>query len=520
MDEQKKYYALLSEKYPTMRSLSREIINLTAILNLPKGTEHFMSDIHGEYEAFCHILNNCSGVVREKVDLLLGGTLSAEERGELCTLIYYPKEKLRLLRKSGEPDRAWYEQTINNMLEVARFLSSKYTRSKVRKAMPEDYAYILDELLHAQRDEDDNQVRYHKQILDTITELGAEDFVISLAELIKRLAVDRLHIVGDIFDRGDSAEKIIDLLMHRHSLDIEWGNHDILWMGAASGSEACIANVVRNCVKYRNLRTLESGYGVSLRALTLFARQTYGGEPMDAALKAIAVIQFKLEGQAILRHPEYGMDDRLLLGKINGGTVESEGVTYQLNDSFFPTVNPDSPYELTKGEREVIDGLRDSFLNSAVLRSHITFLYEKGGMYRCCNGNLLYHGCVPLRDDGSFDEVEHFGKRYSGKAYFDMADSSVTDKWISWFRSRGIAAVSMDCKTGKGLKSFTAALENQVLKELLETRRAKGMSGTPTRVMIVGIPNVGKSSFINRMSGSKKAKVTSPENNPILASSK
>ncbi len=361
MDEQKKYYALLSEKYPTMRSLSREIINLTAILNLPKGTEHFMSDIHGEYEAFCHILNNCSGVVREKVDMLLGGTLSAEERGELCTLIYYPKEKLRLLRKSGEPDRAWYEQTINNMLEVARFLSSKYTRSKVRKAMPEDYAYILDELLHAQRDEDDNQVRYHKQILDTITELGAEDFVISLAELIKRLAVDRLHIVGDIFDRGDSAEKIIDLLMRRHSLDIEWGNHDILWMGAASGSEACIANVVRNCVKYRNLRTLESGYGVSLRALTLFARQTYGGEPMDAALKAIAVIQFKLEGQAILRHPEYGMDDRLLLGKINGSTVESEGVTYQLNDSFFPTVNPDGPYELTEGEREVIDGLRDSF---------------------------------------------------------------------------------------------------------------------------------------------------------------
>ena len=399
MDEQKKYYALLSEKYPTMRSLSREIINLTAILNLPKGTEHFMSDIHGEYEAFCHILNNCSGVVREKVDMLLGGTLSAEERGELCTLIYYPKEKLRLLRKSGEPDRAWYEQTINNMLEVARFLSSKYTRSKVRKAMPEDYAYILDELLHAQRDEDDNQVRYHKQILDTITELGAEDFVISLAELIKRLAVDRLHIVGDIFDRGDSAEKIIDLLMRRHSLDIEWGNHDILWMGAASGSEACIANVVRNCVKYRNLRTLESGYGVSLRALTLFARQTYGGEPMDAALKAIAVIQFKLEGQAILRHPEYGMDDRLLLGK--------------------------------EGEREVIDGLRDSFLNSAVLRSHITFLYEKGGMYRCCNGNLLYHGCVPLRDDGSFDEVEHFGKKYSGKAYFDMADSRARRAFFS-----------------------------------------------------------------------------------------
>ncbi len=423
MDERKKYYALLSEKYPTMRSLSREIINLTAILNLPKGTEHFMSDIHGEYEAFCHILNNCSGVVREKVDMLCGDSLSAGERGELCTLIYYPKEKLSLIRKSGEPDRAWYEQTINRMLEVARLLSSKYTRSKVRKAMPEDYAYIIDELLHAQRDEDDNQVRYHKQILDTIIELGAEDFIISLAELIKRLAVDRLHIVGDIFDRGDSAEKIIDLLMRRHSLDIEWGNHDILWMGAASGSEACIANVVRNCVKYRNLRTLESGYGISLRALTLFARETYGGDPMDAALKAISVIQFKLEGQAILRHPEYRMDDRLLLGKIRGGRVECGGVEYELNDSFFPTVDPDHPYELTDGEKEVSDGLRAAFLNSAVLRLHITFLYEKGGMYRCCNGNLLYHGCVPLREDGSFDEVEHFGRTYSGKAYFDMADS-------------------------------------------------------------------------------------------------
>ena len=229
--------------------------------------------------------------------------------------------------------------------------------------------------------------------------------------------------MGDIFDRGDSAEKIIDLLMRRHSLDIEWGNHDILWMGAASGSEACIANVVRNCVKYRNLRTLESGYGISLRVLTLFARETYGGDPMDAALKAISVIQFKLEGQAILRHPEYRMDDRLLLGKIRGGRVECGGVEYELNDSFFPTVDPDHPYELTDGEKEVSDGLRAAFLNSAVLRLHITFLYEKGGMYRCCNGNLLYHGCVPLREDGSFDEVEHFGRTYSGKAYFDMADS-------------------------------------------------------------------------------------------------
>ena len=415
-----------------MRSLSKEIINLTAILNLPKGTEHFMSDIHGEYEAFSHILNNCSGVIREKVDNLYGETLSDEECGGLCTLIYYPREKLSRLRKEAALTRAWYELTINRLLEVARLLSSKYTRSKVRKAMPEDYAYIIDELLHAQRDEDDNQVRYHNLILGTIIDIDAEDFILALAGLIKRLAVDRLHIVGDIFDRGASAEKVVELLMRCHTLDIEWGNHDILWMGAASGSEACIANVVRNCVKYRCLRTLESGYGVSLRALTLFAEKTYGSSnPMQAALKAIAVMQFKLEGQVIQRHPEYEMNDRLLLGSIRNGTVESEGRVYPLTDSDFPTVMPDNPYALTDGEREVMDGLRDAFLNSASLRRHVTFLYEKGGMYRCHNGNLLYHGCVPLTEDGGFDTVTHFGERYSGKAYFDMADSRARSAFFS-----------------------------------------------------------------------------------------
>ena len=340
MDERKKYFQLLAEKYPTMRALSREIINLTAILNLPKGTEHFMSDLHGEYEAFYHILNNCSGVIREKVDRLYGDTLSDEERKELCTLIYYPKEKLRLLRDEGVPDREWYTRTLNIMIELARTLSSKYTRSKVRKAMPEDYAYILDELLHAQKDEDDNQVHYHKVILDTVIEISAEDFLISLAELLKRLAVDRLHIVGDIFDRGDSADKIMELLTTRlPSLDIEWGNHDILWMGAACGSEACIANVVRNCIKYSCLRTLESGYGVSLRKLTLFAQTIYPDlEPMDAALKAICVIQFKLEGQTILHHPEYEMNDRLLLDKVHDGQITIDGKTYTLNESRFPTV--------------------------------------------------------------------------------------------------------------------------------------------------------------------------------------
>ena len=434
MDERKKYFQLLAEKYPTMRALSREIINLTAILNLPKGTEHFMSDLHGEYEAFYHILNNCSGVIREKVDRLYGGTLSDEERKELCTLIYYPKEKLRLLRDENVPGREWYTRTLNMMIELARTLSSKYTRSKVRKAMPEDYAYILDELLHAQKDEDDNQVHYHKVILDTVIEISAEDFLISLAELLKRLAVDRLHIVGDIFDRGDSADKIMELLTARppHSLDIEWGNHDILWMGAAAGSEACIANVVRNCIKYSCLRTLESGYGVSLRKLTLFAQTIYPDlEPMDAALKAICVIQFKLEGQTILRHPEYEMNDRLLLGKVRGGQITIDGKTYTLSESRFPTVSADAPYALTEEEQAVIDRLKAYFTGSAVLRRHVAFLYEKGGMYRCHNGNLLYHGCVPLTPDGDFDAVEHFGQRVSGRAFFDLADSAARRAFYS-----------------------------------------------------------------------------------------
>lgn len=421
-----KYLRLLSEKYPSVRAAAREIINLTAILNLPKGTEHFMSDLHGEYEAFYHILNNCSGVIREKLNLIYGDTLSAQEKDELCTLIYYPADKLRLNRREMTLDRAWYRATLERMIELARVLSSKYTRSKVRKAMPDDYAYIIDELLHAQKDEDNNQVRYHNNILDTIIRINADDFVISLAELIKRLAVDRLHIVGDIYDRGDSAEKILDLLMQHHSLDIEWGNHDILWMGAACGCEACIAGAVRNCINYHCIRTLESGYGVSLRSLVTFARDLYPDkQPMDAALLAITVIMFKLEGQIIRRHPEYDMDDRLLLDKIDpdGGTVTIDGVTYALNETRFPTLDPADPYALTDGEQAVIDSLHTAFLDSEKLQQHTAFLYENGGMYKIYNGNLLYHGCVPLNDDGSLREVEFFGEAFSGKAYFDMADT-------------------------------------------------------------------------------------------------
>ena len=425
MNGDQKYFELLSEKYPSVRSLTREIINLTAILNLPKGTEHFMSDIHGEYEAFCHILNNCSGVIREKVEALYSGTLTHDQIKELCTLIYYPAEKLSLIKRGGGTDTEWYRTTLEQMIEIARVLSSKYTRSKVRKAMPPDYAYIIDELLHAQRDEDDNQVRYHNNILDTIININGDDFIISLAGLIKRLAVDRLHIVGDIFDRGKSAEKIIDLLSDHHSLDIEWGNHDILWMGAACGSEACIANVVRNSIKYNTLNTLESGYGISLRSLILFASKTYPGQsPMKAALKAISVIQFKLEGQIIKRNPDYKMENRLLLHTIDTekGTVVSEGTEYKLGDTFFPTLEKDDPYKLTGEEAEVVNDLRDSFVNSHRLKKHAEFLYNNGGMYMIFNGNLLYHGCVPLDRDGKLMKIELFGEKHSGKEYFDMAD--------------------------------------------------------------------------------------------------
>ena len=425
MNENTRYWRLLAEKYPTRSALTREIINLSAILNLPKGTEHFMSDIHGEYEAFCHILNNCSGVIREKVEMLYRDLLSSEEINEICTLIYYPKEKLSLLKKERDINREWYRTTLERMTEIARMLSSKYTRSKVRKAMPADYAYIIDELLHAQKDEDDNQVRYHNNILETIIRIDADDFVIALAELIKRLAVDRLHIVGDIYDRGDSAEKIIDLLTEHHSVDIEWGNHDILWMGAACGSQACIANVVRNCIKYRTMATLENGYGISLRKLTLFAERLHPDiEPMDAALKAITVIQFKTEGQVIKRNPEYQMEDRLLLHTINTekGTFVSEGKEYALNDTFFPTVDGNDPYALTAEEQEVINELTEAFCNSPRLNRHVRFLYENGGMYRKYNGNLLYHGCVPMNEDGSLRTVELFGEKLSGKTYFDAAD--------------------------------------------------------------------------------------------------
>ena len=433
-----RYLELLAEKYPTEQAVSREIINLTAILSLPKGTEHFMSDLHGEYEAFCHILNNCSGVIREKVDLLFGETLSDFDREEICTLIYYPVEKLELVRKEGKNTEEWYRATLGKLIDIARLLSSKYTRSKVRKAMPKEYAYILDELIHVQKDEDDNQVVYHRNILDTLLELdNADEFIEVLAGLIKRLAVDHLHIVGDIFDRGACADRIMDLLMQYHSLDIEWGNHDILWMGAAAGSKACIATVVRNNLKYNNTKILENSYGISLRNLALFAEKIYPNEePMKAALKAISVMLFKLEGQVILRNPDYNMTDKLLLHKVNveKQTVEIDGTEYAIKEEAFPTVNFDSGdmedvYQLSEEEEQVMEGLRMAFVNSIRLRQHIDFLYQKGSMYRIFNGNLLYHGCVPLDESGNLEGVAFGKKRYHGREYLDYAERIARRAW-------------------------------------------------------------------------------------------
>ncbi len=462
-----KYMRLLSEKYPSTRAVTREIINLTAILNLPKGTEHFMSDIHGEYEAFCHILNNCSGVIYEKVMLLYRDTLSKEEIKEICTLIYYPSDKLRLLKQERELNADWYRTALERMLEIARVLSSKYTRSKVRKAMPEDYAYIIDELLHAQKDEDNNQERYHSNILDTIIRINADDFVISLSGLIKRLAVDHLHIVGDIFDRGDSPDKILDLLMRHHSLDIEWGNHDILWMGAACGSEACIAGAVRNCLSYHTTRTLENGYGISLRKLVTFARSLYPDkEPMEAALTAITVIRTKLEGQVILRNPEFGMDDRVLLDKVDfdRAQIKIGNLTYPLTEKVFPTVDRADPYALSAEEQQVMDDLKAAFLDSDRLQKHVAFLYDNGGMYQIYNGNLLYHGCVPLNEDGTLHEVEFFGETFSGKAYFDMADTIARHTYYGRSKSqKGLDFMwFLHCGTtsplcGRRIKSFERA---------------------------------------------------------------
>lgn len=430
-----KFLRLLSEKYPTRQQVCTEIINLQAILNLPKGTEHFMSDLHGEYEAFFHILNNSAGVIREKVDMAFEEVLTARERSSLCTLIYYPQEKLRRIHEEGRNTEEWYRFVLQKLIDLAKLLSSKYTRSKVRKAMPSEYSYILDELLHAQPDEDNNQMVYHSKIIDTLLRLEeGDDFIIALSSLIKRLAVDHLHIVGDIFDRGERPDAILNMLMDHHSLDIEWGNHDILWMGAACGSQACIAAVVRNCLSYNNISVLEQGYGISLRPLVLFAEKMYDEEdPNKAAKKAISIILFKLEGQIIRRNPEYQMEDRLLLDKVDyeNACIELDGKSYPLKEKRFPTVDRDDPYKLSQAEREIMDELEKLFLESEQLQRHVEFLYSHGSMYQVFNGNLLFHGCVPLDEDGALKAIHLEERIYQGRSYMDYADMAARRAFFS-----------------------------------------------------------------------------------------
>lgn len=442
------YLRLLARQYPNVQSASSEIIHLQAIQNLPKGTEHFMSDLHGEAEAFVHILNNASGAVREKVDIVLRDSLPADERAQLATLIYYPEEKLEELVQAAPDPTEWYRITLGRLIDICRLSASKYTRSKVRRALPPENGDIINELLNKGNDIY-NKREYFESVISTIIDIEqAEYFIISMCNLIKRLVVDHLHIVGDIFDRGPRADIIMDLLMDHHSVDIQWGNHDVLWMGAATGSRTCIATVLSNSITYNNLEMIETGYGISLRPLALFANEVYkcsadqscfqikqvsddDATPKDLTLsarmhKAIAVIQFKLEGHTILRNPAFGMDDRLLLNKIDfaQGTVQLGDKTYPLRDCDFPTIDPADPYRLSPEEREVMAQLKNAFLRSEKLQRHIRFLYSKGGLYKCFNGNLLYHGCIPMTEDGQFMPFTFDGKTYAGKALLDYADAA------------------------------------------------------------------------------------------------
>lgn len=450
---QSDYLKLLSKTYKTATEAATEIINLEAILNLPKGTEHFLADIHGENEAFQHVLKNASGDIKRRVNELLGDELNDRELRELCTLIYYPKEKLALigeeLKAKGKTiPHSWYSLTIRRLVLICQNISSKYTRSKVRKSLPKEFSYIIQELLH-ESGSMTNKNRYVSGIVETIVEIGeAEHFIEALGQVIQRLAVDRLHIVGDLFDRGAGSHLVMDALEQYQNFDIQFGNHDVLWIGAASGNEACMANILRICMRYGNLSVLEDGYGINLLPLAIFAMEVYKDDPCETfgprleegttlsektrrliaqMHKAISILQFKLEASLIRRHPEYEMDDRLMLDKIDftKGVCRLGGRNYTLADSFLPTVDPADPYRLSLEEQELIEQLRHSFLSSEKLKKHIRLMLDKGSMYLVYNGNLLYHASVPMNDDGSFREVELMDERVSGKALLDKADSLI-----------------------------------------------------------------------------------------------
>lgn len=440
-----RYLKSLARQYPTVAAAATEIINLQAILSLPKGTEHFITDIHGEYEQFQHVLKNGSGAIKRKIEDEFGNAMSASEKKAIATLIYYPEQKMEQVLKTEENMEDWYKVTLYRLIRICKCASSKYTRSKVRKALPKDFAYVIEELLTGRQEESDQEA-YYNEIINTVIRTGrAGELVIAFCNLIRRLVVDHLHVVGDIFDRGPYPNLVMDTLMAHHSVDIQWGNHDIYWMGAAAGNPACICNVIRISAKYGNLKLLEDGYGINLVPLARFAMSRYAKDActcfkldyredeydvrdtlLDEKMhKAIAIMQFKLEGQLIKKHPEYQMEDRLLLDKIDmeKGTVLVEGKEYPLKDTEFPTIDWEKPYELSADEAEVMERLTMAFVNCEKLQKHIRFLYTQGSLYKVYNGNLLYHGCMPMNEDGTFTKVNVYGKEYAGKELYDVLES-------------------------------------------------------------------------------------------------
>ncbi len=451
------YLRLLSREFPNSRKAAAEIINLRAICALPKGTEYFFSDIHGEYEAFSHLLRSSSGIIRVKIEETFGNMMSESEQLDLANLIYYPRDVISKIRRDETiTSKELHEHqkiTINRLISICRVVSSKYTRSKVRKKMPQDYAYAIDELLHLDM-ADSNKKLYYNEIISGIIEVDfADEFIISLCELIQNLTIDSLHIIGDIFDRGARPDFVMEEIMNFHDVDIQWGNHDIDWMGAACGNTACIANVLRIGTSYNSFDALEDGYGINLRSLSMFAAEVYGDDPCECfkphlldenkydsvnpelaakMCKAISIIQLKLEGQLIKKHPEYGLEDRLLLDKINyqKGEIKLEGQVYKLNDYNFPTIDPKDPYKLTEGEEELMRTLRLSFVHSQLLIKHVKFLYSHGAMYRSVNNNLLYHGCIPMDESGNFMSMTTKDGSYSGKELMDYLNIKIHDAFF------------------------------------------------------------------------------------------
>ncbi len=442
-----KYLELLARSFRNIPETSTEIINLQAILNLPKGTEHFLSDVHGEYEAFTHVIRNGSGSIRQKIEDVFGENLTEEEKKELATVIYYPEAKYDIAESRENDIDQWVRVIIERIIEICRVISTKYTRSKVRKAMPKDFEYIIQELLYERKDED-NKKEYVDTIIDTIISTKcSRDFIKSVSDLIIRLAIDRLHIVGDIYDRGPYPHLIMDSLLNHHNVDIQWGNHDMLWIGAGIGNKACIANVIRICTRYNNNDILEEAYGINLLPLATFAMKYYGNDPcknfrpkegVDSDLiaqmhKAISIIQFKIEGLFSERNPNLQMEDREILKEVNfnEGTVNIGGKEYMLNDRNFPTVNPDNPLKLLPEEEKIMEKLKSSFMNSERLQRHLSFLFSKGSMYLKCNNNLLYHGCIPLTEDGKLLEINIDGINYKGKSYLDKIESVIRQAFFN-----------------------------------------------------------------------------------------